>query len=658
MNTRFLVTAIGAVLLLFVATSTAVAQGASVYVTGELDVILAEDFETGESTLHYNVLDHKNNKAYRVKFDKKPKDGLMSGARVKIRGKVEGDDFVVLDGSSPDDFTVTEDAPIATDARRVAVIVVNFQDASVDCSNEEIANLVFADPAQNFDNGCVSNFFDESSFGGLSLNSDTDGDGARDVFGPFQINVSISSACDYYSWAYEAEDMATAAGIDLSLYQHLQFVIPPENPCSWGGVANVGCGTQCRSWIAYCDRDNFYSHEFGHNLGMRHAATDTNNDGVTESAYGDSSDVMGLVYAQPNAPHKEQMGWFDAYPERIVDIGTGGTFYVAPLEVNPWDTSLPQVLKVPKPGTSDHYYFSYRVRTGWDGGLQDAYANKLNVHRFRGSGSTYFIRALNDGEQFADGDFTISVVSHNTDPLSGYIEVQVETAGTAEPVCSLEQQSVSFDTASWTASAGGATLDYDVRLTNNDSSACGSSVFNLTPTLPSGWTVSVSPNSVTLQPGASVTAVMSVTSPIGTEDGSYAVNVRASDSSNSHGDVSASGTYVINSAPPESVTDLTASIKRKTKVALNWSATYDGAGQLIDTYDVYRDLGTGFVLVATASASQFTDSSTVSGVAYRYCVTAVDDAGTLSGSSNIVSITVGGGGGGSNKGGNGKGRNK
>jgi hypothetical protein len=87
----------------------------------------------------------------------------------------------------------------------------------------------------------VDGLFQASSQGQLGFQADTDGNGAPDVFGPFTINESGSTG-DYYAWAYAAEAAATAAGVDLSLYQHRVFVLARYNELnvSWAGVANVG----------------------------------------------------------------------------------------------------------------------------------------------------------------------------------------------------------------------------------------------------------------------------------------------------------------------------------------------------------------------------------------------------------------------------------
>ncbi len=73
-----------------------------------------------------------------------------------------------------------------------------------------------------------------------------------------------------------AEDAAQAAGVDLSLYRHRVLVLPRHNDlpdCSWAGVANVGCSSFCRAWIAEGESPMVFAHELGHNLNLAHAGT-------------------------------------------------------------------------------------------------------------------------------------------------------------------------------------------------------------------------------------------------------------------------------------------------------------------------------------------------------------------------------------------------
>src|SRR5205814_7137485 len=73
--------------------------------------------------------------------------------------------------------------------------------------------------------------------------------------------------------------------------------------------------------------------------------------------------------------------------------------------------------------------------------------------------------------------------------------------------------------------------------------------FNLASALLSGWTGTWSATTLPLSPGKSGSAILTVTSPGGTADGSYNVDVSATNNLASSYSGSAAATYVISTAP-------------------------------------------------------------------------------------------------------------
>ncbi len=71
--------------------------------------------------------------------------------------------------------------------------------------------------------------------------------------------------------------------------------------------------------------------------------------------------------------------------------------------------------------------------------------------------------------------------------------------GSPAPVCTQANPTVSISPSSQQSSAGGS-LSYNIAVTNNDSSACGSSNFNLTGTMPTGFTNALSQTSLSIAP--------------------------------------------------------------------------------------------------------------------------------------------------------------
>ncbi|MHC1709867.1 MAG: right-handed parallel beta-helix repeat-containing protein [Methanomassiliicoccales archaeon] len=86
--------------------------------------------------------------------------------------------------------------------------------------------------------------------------------------------------------------------------------------------------------------------------------------------------------------------------------------------------------------------------------------------------------------------------------------------------------------------------------------------------------------------------------------------------------------------PPDAPQGLTA-IPGDSLVTLNWIASQGAVG-----YNIYRDNGTGYALLATTSGTEYADGAAVNGVACHYRVTAYNDGGE-SGNSTTVLATPG-----------------
>jgi hypothetical protein len=439
--------------------------------------------------------------------------------------------------------------------------------------------------------------------------------------------AAIGAVCNYSAWGAAADKAAT--GVTLSNYQHRVYVLPANVGCSWAGLAYVGCGSSCQAWVkAYsgqaCGYPDAYAHEIGHNLGMWHASTDANNDGTLDCEYCDTSDFMGYATGSMrtlNSAHKVQMGW--AGGTRLVDGSQGGTFTVSSLALAA--AGSPQVVKV-RPNSGDPYYLSLRTGVGYDATMPSAstYLGKLHVHRYSGSGNTRYITALGNGQSYSDAasGITIQQLSSTGDSAT----FQVSTT------CAVQAPTVSISPASQGAgTTSAATRSYTVAVTNRDSASCTGGTFTLAGSVPSPLTGTITPTSLTLAPGASGTATLTVTSAAGSAGGSYTV------SAGTVGDTSrtatANATYWIDGMPPSAPTSLRASLKSG-RVTLSWSAASDSGGSGVTRYEVRRG---GAVAGSTASTT-YTDSPG-SGT-FTYTVVAIDGAGNQSLPSEGVTLTV------------------
>jgi len=73
----------------------------------------------------------------------------------------------------------------------------------------------------------------------------------------------------------------------------------------------------------------------------------------------------------------------------------------------------------------------------------------------------------------------------------------------------------------------GSSVNYTVSVTNQDSSGCSASLFDMNSLLPSGWSTSFSSSILSLNPGQSQSVTMTKTVAAGTAIGTYAVNASA-----------------------------------------------------------------------------------------------------------------------------------
>ncbi len=638
--------------------------GAPIEVTGEVDVLHIDDYARGRSWYRYVLHDAASGKQFDLKFGRGAPKGLLSGDVLTVRGNARGraievhETIAAMGGESTGDAGADAAAPTE---RRALVLMVDLTDAFA--SNRYTIASITGQMFTGSQN--VDQLYQTSSYGRMSFPPDTDGDGVADVFGPFAIDAS-GTVCDYYDWAYKADAAADAAGIKLSLYDHRVYVLPRYNDqaCTWAGVANVGCNRSdsyrsgfCRSWLAEGESGMVYAHELGHNLSMAHASTDPGNDGTVDSEYGDYSDPMGLSRAWHvfNAPHTQQMNWFDATDNTIVDVSATGDFTLYPVEAAGGPALGPRALRIAKPDSGDYYYLSVREPVGSYGSLSSTYTRGVNIHRYRGSGynRTLFIRSLyDDGSgsgatlEFVDAanEITITQLADNGD---GTVDVRVDF----NLECLTAPPSVNISPAI-AASAPGGSDDFNVTVTNRDTSVCDARAFEVAMDVDTPLSPSPSIDSTgTLAPGAAVTLSFTV-SANGAADNTYVVSANAYDATD---DVMSLASYMVDGSPPDAP-ELSVSLTRKNRASLSWTGSQDIDGTGLDHYEIYVNR----TLLAATTSTSYNHTGLASGTPYSYVVDAVDGAGNAASSNTAAVITAskgGGGGGGDDGGGGGGGGN-
>jgi hypothetical protein len=204
-----------------------------------------------------------------------------------------------------------------------------------------------------------------------------------------------------------------------------------------------------------CGYPDAITHEVGHNIGLMHSSTDTNNDATIDCEYCDDSDFMGYAEGMQrplNGPHKVQMGWVSG--PGIVDASAGGQFTLSPL--GQAGAPLPQVAKF-TPSSGNPYYISYRVATGYDAFLASTYyssslAGRITIHRWPGGiTNTRFVTSLADGQTFTDAANSLTIVqnSHSSSGVTFTVSVGLLPPTNLKATAGDTQVALS-----WTASAG------------------------------------------------------------------------------------------------------------------------------------------------------------------------------------------------------------
>jgi hypothetical protein len=178
--------------------------------------------------------------------------------------------------------------------------------------------------------------------------------------GPFGRNsqYNLSQKCDsieYHGLGMFLRNYATSQGFDLTRVTHYMYVVPPALiTCNWGGLGSVGCMPgSCHVWVKYGATGNnpgLALHELGHNMGLMHSNTPT-------QEYGDFSCVMGSATQTCfNAPQSFLLKWKEPMVTLDLTRGFEGTLRY----------SLPSHMSTPNSyimltNQSGSFYVSYRT---------------------------------------------------------------------------------------------------------------------------------------------------------------------------------------------------------------------------------------------------------------------------------------------------------
>ncbi len=427
-----------------------------------------------------------------------------------------------------------------------AVVLVNFQDNTSQSISVADANaLVFT---------TVSNFYAENSYGLASVSGNT--------FGWYTLPSSQTN-CDLNLISSEANSAAAAAGVALSGYDAVVYMFPRTSACWFDGYT---IGGPERHFINGRFDLRTVAHELGHGLGLFHSHGYVCSSGIAPNSsctyleYGDGADVMGYQTGHFDAFQKEFLGWLNAPgTPPITTVSASGSYAIAAMEAA---GTAPKALKIlksvdPSSGARTWYYVEYRQPVGFDGALAN-FPGLAGVQVRIGTegnddssflldmtpGSQAAMNDLNDaalpvGQAYYDATAGVTITARSANSASATVDVVVPASAS----CVRANPAVALNGPTQAVTAG-STVSFTLAITNKDSSGCGASAFNLSGTVPNGWSKSLSQSSLSLAAGGSASATMTVTSPVTAAGGSYAVSGTAANAavSGNSGSATASDT--------------------------------------------------------------------------------------------------------------------
>jgi len=543
------------------------AGGQRVQLEGELEII-HQDYKDGHGKFVY-TLKQADGTRVPLQFVKHPPTHLLTGDHVTVSGQQSSSGLLLYSGAnvsqtgggSGGGSTSSIPVPYTFGPQQTLVILVNFED-------DAVQPFTVADVQNEFfgTGNTLNSFVLENSYGQTSFTGD--------VAGWYTMPMTVAG-CTLDALATYAQNFATSNGYKLANYTRQVYMFPQINACSgegFGGTSTVG-GNPSQTWLNGGASLQLLDHEMGHAFGLWHShlldcgtsAIDCSNGTVIE--YGDLIDTMGTpqdVSFHYNAFQKERLGWLNyGSSPKIQTVTTSGTYPITDYETG----AGPNALKIlqstdPTTGAKTWYYLEARQAIGWDSPIAPEFAQNettgvlfhlgtdgnpsssevLDMTPATPTSNWYYDLALVVGQTFQDSAAGVTFAPTAVSSTGATIQITMNGGGSS---CTAASPTVSVSPSQSQYVTSGTAVNFTATVINNDSSSCPAATFNLGDALPSGWAGVWSPAALSLSPGKSGSATLTVTSPAGTADGSYNVGVSATNASTSSYSGAAAATYVI-----------------------------------------------------------------------------------------------------------------
>ncbi|MCE9687793.1 NEW3 domain-containing protein [Shewanella sp. AS16] len=241
-----------------------------------------------------------------------------------------------------------------------------------------------------------------------------------------------------------------------------------------------------------------------------------------------------------------------------------------------------------------------------------------------------------------DGVYDFSLLARNRNNLSYQASASANyTVSAPLPACSLAAPRITVANPVGLELAAGSLQSYSVTVTNQNSQGCDDAGFNLSASVPAGW--SANSANLTLASGASKTVSLGVTSAATAISGSYSLTLTARDSVNSGYQTSTSVSYTVaakvNSAPV-AVNDSVA-MSSKTSISINVLGNdSDADGDKLSISGVTQGAKGSVQIMAGGQLVYTPFKSFKSGDSFSYTVT---DGQATATATVVVSLTSSGG---------------